>query len=140
MMSQNSSMVAMGLTMARMEMPTRMAKENSQGRPCSTFRLMIQLAKKSVTFSVCMAYRMIMTMMMPHTRVEPRAELTTEAMFPAARPMPRMAQTAVQSTSTVDMPYTMPTRMPMIFMPYGVMGAMGGIRPTNIISATVITQ
>ena len=81
-----------------------MAKENSQGRPRMILRLMIQLAKKSVTRSACMAYSTMHTMIMPHTVVEP-SMLTTEVLkLPEARARMMMAHREGKYTSTMDMP------------------------------------
>ena len=65
---------------------------------------MIQLAKKSVTRSACMAYRTIHTMIMPHTVVEPSI-LTTEVLkLPEARARMMIAHREGKYTSTVDIP------------------------------------
>ena len=76
-MSQKISSAGKGDTIATMKAPRRMKKEKSQGRPFTTLREMIQLAKNFVTPSFARAYMMIWIKMTPQIMGVPRALATT---------------------------------------------------------------
>ena len=76
-MSQKISSAGKGDTMATTKAPSKMKKENSQGRPFNTLREMIQLAKNRVTPSFAKAYMIIWIRMTPQIMGVPRALATT---------------------------------------------------------------
>lgn len=102
-MSQKISSAGKGDTMATMKAPSSTKKEYSQGRPFTTLREMIQLAKNLVTPSLARAYMITWIRMTPQIMGVPRALATTWPMTPM---MPRatMPARAAHMVPTVAKP------------------------------------